>query len=231
MWQSVGRIGRLGSLCSEGGTIKVGQPTQIGYICVNDSLILKNMDMTTVLKVNVQDLNSQFFQDLGEIISDSSEIEIRIPENKQKLELFTDDQFWEIIQSLDWSKSDSNEILMPAAALLAAMPIVNIYLFADKLSEKLYQLDTRLHGAAYLANEGDDYLSVDDFLYVRCAVVAEGEEYYNRILANPSEFPDEISFEPLLSLADKAYEIKTERKFDYHSEHSYETYSNKEGWK
>lgn len=187
--------------------------------------------MATVLKVNVHDLNSQFFHDLGQLIPEESEVEIRIPEKKHKVELFTDDQFWEIIHALDWSKSDSDEIMAPAVILLSAMPIVNIYLFADKLSEKLRQLDTRTHGDAYLANEGDDYLSVDDFLYIRCAVVAEGKEYFEKIVANPFEFPDEISFEPLLSLADKAYEMKTGRKFDYHSELSYETYSNKEGWK
>lgn len=187
--------------------------------------------MTTVLKVNMHDLNSQFFHDLGQMVPEDSEIEIRIPEKKHKLELFTDEQFWQIIDALDWSKSDSDEIMAPAIAQLAVMPVVNIYLFADKLSEKLYQLDTRPHGDAYLANEGDDYLSVDDFLYVRCAVVAEGKEYYEQVIADPGKFPDEISFEPLLSLADKAYEIKTGRDFDYHPTLSYETYSNQEGWK
>lgn len=187
--------------------------------------------MTTVLIVNAHDLNSQFFQDLGQMIPENSEIEIRIPEKKRKLELFSDEQFWEIIDALDWSKNDSDAIMAPAIAQLAAMPVVAIYLFADKLSEKLYQLDTRLHGEAYLTNEGDDYLSVDDFLYVRCAVVAEGKAYYEQVLANPAEFPDEISFEPLLNLADKAYEMKLGREFDYHPAISYETYSNKEGWK
>jgi len=187
--------------------------------------------MTTVLKVNVQDLNSQFFHELGQKISDSTEIEIRIPDQKGKKELFTDKEFWQTIEALDWSKSDSDEIMAPAIRQLASMPIVNIYLFADKISEKLYQLDTRLHGDAYLANEGDDYLSVDDFLYIRCAVVAEGKEYYEQVLTDPSKFPDEISFEPLLSLANEAYEMKTGRKFDYHAAISYETYSNKESWK
>lgn len=190
-----------------------------------------SMSMTTVLKVNAHDLNSQFFQDLGQMIPENSEIEIRIPEKKRKLELFSDEQFWEIIDALDWSKNDSDAIMAPAIAQLAAMPVVAIYLFADKLSGKLYQLDTRLHGEAYLTNEGDDYLSVDDFLYVRCAVVAEGKAYYEQVLANPAEFPDEISFEPLLNLADKAYEMKLGREFDYHPAISYETYSNKEGWK
>lgn len=171
--------------------------------------------MTTILKVNIHDINSQFFKDLGQKFSDSTEVEIRILGKKNKPALFTDNQFWQVIHAFDWSKNDSDDIIAPAIALLAAMPVVNIYLFADQLSEKLYQLDTRSHGDAYLANEGDDYLSVDDFLYIRCAVVAEGKAYFERVVANPSEFPDEISFEPLLSLANKAYETKTGRKFDY----------------
>lgn len=187
--------------------------------------------MTTVLKINAQDLDSRFFEELGQKISDDTEIEIRISEKAHEKELFTDEEFWQIIGALDWSKKDSDAIMAPAVKRLADMPIVNIYLFADKLSEKLYQLDTRAHGDAYLANEGDDYLSVDDFLYIRCAVVAEGEAYFEQVKANPSEFPKEISFEALLSLASEAYEMKTGREFDYYPAVSYETYSNKNAWK
>ena len=187
--------------------------------------------MTTILKVNISDVNSQFFNDLGHKIAASTEIEIRIPEQKRKKELFTDDQFWQIIHSFNWSKSGAEDIIAPAVAQLSSMPVVDIYLFADKLSEKLYLLDTRAHGDAYLSNEGDDYLSVDDFLYVRCAVVSEGKDFFERVASNPSELPVEISFEPLLSLANKAYEKKTGRKFEYYPTISYETYSNKPGWK
>jgi hypothetical protein len=187
--------------------------------------------MTTVLKVNINDINSQFFIDLGEKLDSSTEIEIRIPDTKPQKELFTDEQFWQIIHAFDWSKKDAQEIMATAVDQLVALPIMNIYLFADKLSEKLFQLDTRAHGNAYLANEGDDYLSVDDFLYIRCAVVAEGKTYFEQVLANPLEFPDGISFEPLLSLSKKAYEKKTGRKFEYYPVISYETYSNKEAWK
>lgn len=186
--------------------------------------------MATVLKVSINDLNSQFFYDLGQKISDTDEIEIRIPEKKSKIEIFSDADFWQIISLFDWSKEASDEIMAPAIKELAGMPVVNIYLFADKLSEKLYQLDTRLHGEAYLKNEGDDYLSVDDFLYIRCAVVAEGKAYFDKVLANPSEFPADLSFEPILNLPDQAYELKTGRTFDYFPTLSYETYSNKKAW-
>ncbi len=186
--------------------------------------------MATVLKVNINDLNSEFFHDLGQKISDSAEIEIRIPEENSQIEIFSDEEFWQIISLFDWSKKDADDIMAPAMNKLAGMPVVNIYLFADKLSEKLHQLDTRLHGEAYLKNEGGDYLSVDDFLYVRCAVVAEGKAYFDKVLQNPSEFPEDISFEPLLNLPDQAYELKTGRTFDYIPTVSYETYSNKKAW-
>jgi hypothetical protein len=186
--------------------------------------------MATILKVNINDLNSQFFYDLGQKVSNSAEIEIRIPDANSKIEFFSNADFWHIISLFDWSQEESDEIMAAAIKKLAGMPIVNIYLFADKLSERLYQLDTRLHGEAYLKNEGDDYLSVDDFLYIRCAVVAEGKTYFDKVLQNPSEFPADISFEPLLSLPHHAYELKTGRAFGYHPTVSYETYSNKKAW-
>lgn len=186
--------------------------------------------MATVLKININDLDSQFFHDLGQKISDSAEIEIRIPENKSKVEIFSDADFWKIISLFDWSKEEADDIMAPAIKKLASMPVVNIYLFADKLSEKLYQLDTRLHGEAYLKNEGGDYLSVDDFLYVRCAVVAEGKACFEKVLQSPSELPADLSFEPILNLPDLAYEIKTGRVFEYHPAVNYETYSNRKAW-
>lgn len=186
--------------------------------------------MATILKININDLNSQFFYDLGQKILDSAEIEIRIPEDKTKVEIFSDADFWQIIGLFDWSKEESDEIMAPAIEKLAGMPVVNIYLFTDKLSEKLYLLDTRLHGEAYLKNEGGDYLSVDDFLYIRCAVVAEGKTYFDKVLENPSEFPADLSFEPILNLPDQAYELKTGRTFEYFPTVSYETYSNKKAW-
>lgn len=186
--------------------------------------------MATVLKVNVQDLDSQFLADLSQKVAEGGQIEIRIPDERPALELFPDADFWGIISLLDWGKEEAEEILAPAVGALAAMPVMNIYLFADKLSEKLYQLDTRAHGEAYLKSEGDDYLSVDDFLYVRCAVVAEGETYFERVHQYPAELDSSISFEPLLNLPHLAYELKTGREFDYFPPLSYETYSNKAAW-
>ena len=114
--------------------------------------------------------------------------------------------------------------------MLAKMPVANIYLFADRLSAKLYHLDTRAHATAYAANEPDNFISADDFLYARCAVVAEGKAYYEKVLNDPAQMPDNIVFEPLLYLADDAFEMKMGIPFNYMPTYNYETQSNKAGW-
>ncbi|MBX2927798.1 MAG: DUF4240 domain-containing protein [Saprospiraceae bacterium] len=145
-------------------------------------------------------------------------------------DLFSDSDFWGVIELIDWSKKTSEEKLLPAVQYLAEKPVSNIYLFADKLSEKLYPLDTKQHASAYAAHEPEQFVSADDFLYARCAVVAEGREYYEQVLNNPSQMPSDIVFEPLLSLADDAFELKTGAEFKYIPAYNYETHSNKAGW-
>lgn len=91
--------------------------------------------------------------------------------------------------------------------------------------------NTRQHALAYKEKQADNSFSADDFLYVRCAVVAEGKEYYESVLKNPSEIPDDVDFEHLLGLAGEAYTLKTGREFDYSPLFNYETHSNLQGWR
>lgn len=186
--------------------------------------------MTKVLSVHLDELNSQFIQALQQEFGKDAAVEMRLRDTNPVDELLSETDFWRIIDKIDWSKATTSEQLNPAIYLLSEMPVASIYLFADKLSEKLYHLDTKAHGDAYVTNETDDYLSVDDFLYVRCAVVAEGQAYYENILKHPQELSNEISFEQLLNLADQAYKLKTGKKMDYFPAYNYETYSNKLGW-
>ncbi len=108
------------------------------------------------------------------------------------------------------------------------MPISAIYLFEDFLSGKLFDIDTKEHAKAYMDQQTDDYFSVDDFLYVRCAAVAEGRAYYEKIKSNPSELSADIDFEHILSVAAEAYKLKTGRDFEYSPLYNYETKSNME---
>lgn len=144
-------------------------------------------------------------------------------------------QFWRIISQFDWERDGSDaDIIAPAVAALAALPLEDIAAFEELLSQKLYALDTLAHAR----NIGDDayvdkrrYFSIDSFLYARCCVVANGERFYNSVLNDPSQFPEDVEFEGLLGLASAAVERKTGRAPDgFDTSVSYETFSNRAGW-
>ncbi|NEB00991.1 DUF4240 domain-containing protein [Streptomyces sp. SID13726] len=77
---------------------------------------------------------------------------------------------------------------------------------------------------------GDDYISADDFLYARCVVVANGREFYEGVLADPTRFPTGMEFESLLYLASNAYEAQTGAPHSQRTSVSWESFSNTAGW-
>lgn len=186
--------------------------------------------MTMILSVSLNDLSSQFINDLKQKFGTATKVEIRLQDKSPADDLLSEDDFWRIVDKIDWSKKGSEEKILPAVKALAKMPVASICLFADMLSAKLFQLDTRAHADVYAANEPDHFISADDFLYARCAVVAEGRNYYEKVLNDSSQMPEDIVFEPLLYLADDAFEMKTGIPFNYVPTYNYETQSNKLGW-
>ncbi|MDX2133709.1 MAG: DUF4240 domain-containing protein [Saprospiraceae bacterium] len=186
--------------------------------------------MTTVLNVSLNDLSSQFIDDLKQKFGEATEVEIRLQDTSPADELFSEDDFWRVVDGIDWSQKGSAEKVAPAVKALSQMPVASICLFADKLSEKLFQLDTRAHATHYAAHAPDNFISADDFLYARCAVVAEGKDFYEMVLNDPAQMPQDIVFEPLLYLADDAFEMKMNVPFNYMPTYNYETQSNKAGW-
>lgn len=144
--------------------------------------------------------------------------------------------FWRIISLLNWDKTgDDDAVTKPAIDALAAMDCDAIFKFDDILAEKLYALDTRAHCKACYAGEldpdnGDDYISADDFLYSRCVVVANGEPFYQSVVKEPSRMPQGLEFESLLSLPREAFERKTGEEYEHVSPVSYETFQNAAGW-
>ena len=144
-------------------------------------------------------------------------------------------QFWRIIDLLDWEGDGGDQaVLEPAIAALSELPQEEIAAFEELLSQKLFALDTLAHAS----NVGEDayvdkseYFSVDTLLYARCCVVANGEALYTSVLEHPSEFPKDVEFEALLSLASAAYERKTGvAPEEFETSVSYETFSNEAGW-
>ncbi len=186
------------------------------------------MGMTTRISVPLSEIDEQFLQELKKKYPGHTRLDIQVV-NLDDIPSFSEDDFWSIISLLDWSAKGTREkAIKPAVEALSQQPVSHIYLFEDILAEKLYQLDTKEHAAAAYPN---DHFSEDGFLYARAAVVASGKTTFQAILASPEKMPVDEDFEPLLSLAAKAYQTKTKKAFDYIPPTNYETYSNEGGWK
>ncbi|MBU1248562.1 MAG: DUF4240 domain-containing protein [Proteobacteria bacterium] len=145
----------------------------------------------------------------------------------------SEDVFWCIIGLFNWKKTGDDEaVIEPAVKALGEMAVDDIKRFEDIISEKLYALDTESHAREIgeQAYRPGKHFSADWFLYVRCCVVANGAEFYQSVLTNPSEMPEDMEFEALLSVAPTAFERKTGEEFDHVPHVSYESFSNREGW-
>jgi hypothetical protein len=144
--------------------------------------------------------------------------------------------FWSIIDQFDWDNTgDDGAVLRPALNALSSMSPEVIAAFEQILAAKLYALDTREHARWRYRGQsdpdnGDDYVSSDDFLYSRCVIVANGRKFFEDVLADPSKFPAEMEFESLLYLAKQAYELRTGQSLDIEHNLSWESFSNADGW-
>lgn len=147
----------------------------------------------------------------------------------QQSESLSENSFWEVIGLLDWQKEGDDEaVLEPAVNYLSQQSEAYIFKFYDWLSRLLYQLDGIVYAKPLM--EKEELFSSDLFLYARCAVVANGKHYYERILSHPEIFPENLFFEALLELPEKAYKKKSGKKLEYTPEYIYETGFNKKGW-
>jgi predicted DNA-binding WGR domain protein len=148
--------------------------------------------------------------------------------------VMSEDVFWRLIGLFNWQKlGDDEAVIKPAVTALSQMTVADIQRFKDILAEKLYALDTEAHGreigeGAFVDEE--NHFSVDEFLYSRCVVVANGRNAFEVILADPMQMPKNCEFEVLLTVPGEAYAKKTGEEFDYSSPVCYETFSNRAGW-
>lgn len=148
----------------------------------------------------------------------------------------TDEIFWSVIARFDWANEaddDDDAVIAPARAALSRMSTDAIRQFQEILAQKLFALDTLEHarniGERSFVDEGA-YFSQDEFLYARCAAVANGEAFYQRALVDPEEMPKDTEFEAILYLASSAHEEKTGAELEYHPSTNYETFSNWPAW-
>jgi Protein of unknown function (DUF4240) len=202
------------------------------FFLFKSRIFAKKSPMTTMIKIPLRNLTGAVVQDLQEKYPDA-ELQIDVAGDKPS-GLLTEQRFWELIGLLDWSKQGDDEaVIEPAVTALANGPTRHIFDFEDIVSKKLYLLDglkyaQQIGESAYRPNR---YFSVDTFLYARCCVVANGKDFYERVLKNPALMPKNIDFEALLSIASEAYERQSGKELDYIPAYPIETYSNRDAWK
>lgn len=185
---------------------------------------------SSTFKISLTELSPAFIKDMKEKYGEA-ELEIKVNREPEFVPL-KEEVFWKIMDLLDWDKKEDQKILAPALERIISLPIAHIYYFEDILSEKLFLLDQRIFAEQTGKNayRKGAYFSVDTFLYARACVVANGKAAFKSVIENPELMPKGITFEPLLSLASTAFELKTGRKFSYVPSYNYETFSNKKGW-
>lgn len=186
--------------------------------------------MQATIKIPVGKLNDSFIKDMQEKYGDA-ELEITINQ-KPDFQPLKENDFWRIVDLLDWNEDNNQAIIEPVVKELSSMSVGQIYSFQEILAQKLYQLDQKKfakHIGQFSYKKGE-YFSVDHFLHSRACIIANGKEAFEDVLKNPKEMFKDLTFEPLLIIASQAYERKTGNQFIYVPSHSYETYSNKEGW-
>lgn len=187
--------------------------------------------MASKIKIPLRALNESVIRDLKEKYPEA-EISVELHQDRNKAPL-SEAHFWEIISLLDWSKAeDDDAVVEPAITHLASGAVRHIFEFADLLSEKLYALDAEQY-ALHIGEDSwspDRYFSVDNFLYARCCVVANGKQLYDQVLQDPAQMPKDLTFEALLYIPSEAYERKIGKQYDYTPAYPIETFSNKTGW-
>jgi len=184
--------------------------------------------MHTAIKLPLSSANPAVISDLQRLYPDA-EVHIVTKVAAKDTSLVNEERFWEIITLLDWDKAGNDDaVIEPAIRKLVEMGEPAILSFYDLLAEKLYLLDGR-NFAEHSVNEGEHF-SADLFLYARCAVIANGREFYEEVLGNPAAFPKDLYFEAIMDIPDHAWLRKTGGELQRLPKYNYETGFNPNGW-
>lgn len=138
--------------------------------------------------------------------------------------------FWRLISLIDPDTvtEDEDAAVEPIIEALSKMNLAEVAAFEEHLAQRLYVLD----GRRFADEAGESKGSDDAFVYARCFVVAQGEEHYRRVLADPSLMPKSLDewCEALLGVGTRAHEKITGKPGEFVTSVSYETGSNRSQW-
>lgn len=147
--------------------------------------------------------------------------------------MMTRDEFFTLCNDVpDWDKSGDDELVVkPLVEYLSKLPDEDIFAFEDIMAELLYEIDTKQNFDTALKY---DTHNDDTFLYSRCIALVNGKNYFDNVKNGKIKEIWGMEFEAILYVAREAWAIKhgtSAGDFPHISPMSYETGSNKEGWK
>jgi hypothetical protein len=128
----------------------------------------------------------------------------------------TDSRFWALIATTTPFKDDADRQLPALRATLAALSAGEIEAFADAFDRQMlrsYSWD--LWGAAHVYYGGG--CSDDSFDYFRMGLIAQGQEVFETVLADPDSLAGMTgldSFEEFSCVAMEVWEEKTGRSWE-----------------
>ncbi len=143
------------------------------------------------------------------------------------------DLFWDTMELCDWEKEgDDDKVLKPVIQYLSKQDDRVIFEFDDLMTELLYHLDTKK--LAEQCEKVEPLMSDDTFLYSRCVALINGPAYYDKVRQGRETGVWSMEFEALLYVPLKAWALKhndSVDKYPHTTPLSYETGSNRAGWK
>lgn len=141
--------------------------------------------------------------------------------------------FWNTMELCDWNnEGDDDKVLRPVIEFLSKQDDFLIFQFEDLMAELLYYLDTKK--LAEECEKVDPFMSDDTFLYSRCVALINGPIYYEQVKQGKENNVWNMEFESLLYVPQKAWALKHKNAVDQYphtSLFSFETGSNRDGWK
>lgn len=149
---------------------------------------------------------------------------------KQETLPFTEQDFWRVMEKLDWQHEGNDEkVLKPLIRYLAGQTDAVLFAFEERMAELLYRIDGEPWGVSM--GNPDSLTFADEFLYARCVALVNGQAHYQRVWEEQRLLAPELEFESLLYVAELAWERKHPGlDYPYITQMSYETFSNQAAW-
>lgn len=142
-------------------------------------------------------------------------------------------EFWKVLDMLDWDcEGNDDMVLKPLVSYLSKQSDNVIFEFENIMAKLLYDIDSKKIAEEIYGTS--DYFSGDEFLYIRCCAIINGQRYYEDVRSNKRCLSRDLDFEAILYVPSKAWAEKHGKDVDQYphfAEPSYETCSNEELWK